>query len=84
MYPILRSGDFVLVNRLAYLYSAPKIGDIVAARDPRDGKIIIKRVIKIENTKYHVEGDNRTASTDSRDFGLIDKNNIIGKVIFVL
>jgi len=82
MFPALKAGSNVLVCK--YFFSKPKIGDIVAARDPRDGKIIIKRVIKIENTKYHVEGDNRTASTDSRDFGLIDKNNIIGKVIFVL
>lgn len=54
------------------------------ARDPRDGKTIIKRIIKIENNRYFVEGDNKAASTDSRDFGMIDKDNIIGKVVFVL
>lgn len=84
MHPVLHDEDGVLVNRVAYLFGSPKIGDIVVAREPRDGKIIIKRVIKIENSKYHIEGDNKTASTDSRDFGLIDKDDIIGKVIFVL
>lgn len=84
MYPVLRSEDRVLVNRLAYSFGSPKKGDIIAASDPLDGKTIIKRVIKIENNRYFVEGDNKKESTDSMNFGLIDKDNIIGKVIFVL
>lgn len=82
MFPALNAGSTVLVYK--YFFSKPKTGDIVAVRDPRDGKTIIKRITKIENNRYFVEGDNKIASTDSRDFGLIDKDNIIGKVVFVL
>jgi nickel-type superoxide dismutase maturation protease len=82
MYPTLKTGSNVLVFK--YFFSKPKIGDIITARDPKDGKTIIKRIIKIENKKYFVQGDNKEASTDSRKFGLLDKNDIIGKVIFVL
>src|SRR6266700_6075926 len=44
MLPTFKSGDTVVVNRLAYLFSNPKIGDIVACKDPRDGKTLIKRI----------------------------------------
>jgi len=82
MYPSLNAGNMVLV--CGYFFSKPRIGDIIAVRDPRDEKTIIKRISKIENRQYFVEGDNKAASTDSRDFGMIDKDNIIGKVVFVL
>ena len=78
MSPTLEPEDIVLVNR----FSTPKLGDIVAAKDPRDGKILIKRVSKIKNNKYFVTGDNKKKSTDSRTFGWIKKKDIIGKVIF--
>lgn len=82
MSPTLRAGTNVLVYK--YFFTKPKIRDIISARDPYDRKILIKRIVKIENNRYFVQGDNRAESTDSRDFGSLDKNNIIGKVIFVL
>lgn len=82
MFPILKGGSSVLVCK--YFFYKPSIGDIIAASDPRDGKTIIKRIIKMENKRYFVQGDNKAASTDSRNFGLLDKDDIIGKVIFVL
>lgn len=86
MSPALQSGQIVLVNRLPYLFSKPKLSDIVALKDPRDGKILIKRISKIDSAKqslrYFVLGDNKKHSTDSRHFGWIRKKDIIGKVIF--
>jgi nickel-type superoxide dismutase maturation protease len=81
MLPAMKAGDSVLVNRMAYWFRHPKINDIVALRDPRDGKVLTKRIIKIEDKGYFVQGDNKNASTDSRVFGILKKRDIIGKVI---
>jgi len=46
MEPTLVNGEVVLINRLAYTFSEPKLGDIVAFPHPRDAeKQLIKRVI---------------------------------------
>jgi nickel-type superoxide dismutase maturation protease len=81
MLPTFRDGDIVLVNRLAYLFTKPHKGDIVAVKDPRDNKVLVKRIEQIDNKRYFVVGDNKLHSTDSREFGMIGKNLIIGKVI---
>ena len=81
MSPTIREGENVLVNRLAYVFQSPKVNDIIALFDPRDGKMLIKRIIKIEEKRYFVEGDNKNSSTDSRIFGMIERREIIGKVI---
>ncbi len=80
MEPTLHDGQIVLLNKLAYFFSLPKEKDIVALRDPRDKKILIKRIIKKEKNKFFVQGDNKAESTDSRKFGMIGKNDILGKV----
>jgi signal peptidase I len=43
MLPGLRSGDLVLVDRLAYQATEPKRGEVVVARDRDD--LIVKRVV---------------------------------------
>ncbi len=84
MSPTIQSGQIVLANRLSYLLKLPAIQDVVALKDPRDGKILIKRIVKIKNKKYFVMGDNKSESTDSRAFGWITKKDIIGKVVHQL
>lgn len=83
MSPTLKPGQVVLVNRLAYLFHKPQREDIVAVKDPRDKKVLIKRITKISNDKYFIQGDNKKYSTDSRVFGMIRKQNILGKVIYL-
>ena len=80
MSPAVSVGDVVLVNRLAYLFKKPLKGHIVALLDPRDGRILIKRITRIEGSSYFVQGDNKNSSTDSRVFGMIKKQEIVGKV----
>lgn len=82
MVPAFKEGDAVLINRLSYLLSKPRIGDIVVLKKER---YIIKRIAKInpsaDGDKFFVVGDNKKESTDSRSFGWISKREIAGKVI---
>lgn len=81
MSPTLHQGSVVLVNRLAYLWREPTIGEVVAIQDPRDGKVLIKRIANIEKEEVFVVGDNTLHSTDSRKFGMIGRQQLIGKVV---
>jgi signal peptidase I len=64
MQPTLHAGEFVLVNKLAYKFGHPQIGDIIVFPYPRDPKEkYIKRVIgrpgdevKISGGKVYVNG----------------------------
>lgn len=79
MLPTLKPGQDVLVFNWAYLFSQPKIGDMVVIK--HDGRKMIKRVQNISDQELFVEGDNKKESTDSRNFGPIDKSEIVGKVV---
>ena len=130
MYPTLKTGEFILTNKLSLRFSDLKRGDIVVFKYPRNEKLdYIKRIIALpnetieiknnkvyifnkehpegfvldesylpENTKttgrlsiqegqkyttgpdeYVVFGDNREQSSDSREWGFVKKDLIIGK-----
>lgn len=84
MQPTIKDGTAVLINRLAYLFKKPKIGDIVVLKRQ---KYIIKRIAAInpsaDGEQVFVIGDNKKESNDSRHFGWIGKDNILGKVIYI-
>ena len=82
MEPRFYNGDKLLVSKSFYKLRKAKVGDSVVIKDPRDGRLILKRIESIEGKKYFVRGDNVEWSTDSREFGAISKKSIIGKVIF--
>ena len=46
------------------------------------GNDLVKRVVKVEDDQVYVEGDNKQASTDSRDFGAINLDQVTGKVVY--
>ena len=52
MSPAIGNGQIIFVSRLAYLFYNPHKSDIIALHDPRDGKILIKRITKINKKKY--------------------------------
>jgi nickel-type superoxide dismutase maturation protease len=81
MLPLFKSGETVLVVRFTFFFFRPKLQDIVIAKDPRDGKFLLKRITAIEKEKFFLSGDNKSASTDSREFGMIDRSGLIGKII---
>jgi len=120
MAPTLEDQDRLIVNKLAYEFSDPHIGDVVTFYYPPDpSRMFVKRVIATEGDTVQivngrvlvdnlplrddyvmpayrdhdnwgprvigqgydfVMGDHRNNSSDSRDWGLVPKKYIIGKV----
>lgn len=80
MLPTLTNGQDVISFNWAYLGTKPKVGDVVVIEV--DGREIIKRVVEVNGKQVLVEGDNKDESTDSRNFGPVDMDKIIGKVVY--
>ncbi len=80
MLPTLKPGQDILSFNWAYIGRKPSPGEIIVLNF--QGKDLVKRVVKVENDQVFVEGDNKEGSTDSRDFGAIDLDQIVGKVIY--
>ena len=77
----LKEGDLITYKKLNLKNIDLNIGDIVVASHPKiKNKLIIKRIHRVYQNKFDLRGDNFLSSTDSREFGLIDLNLIIGKV----
>lgn len=75
----IEEGDFVLVNRMSYLFSSPRVGHVVVLKDPQDSsRYILKRITAVQGSFLWVEGDNKKESIDSRDFGWVDKKALLG------
>ena len=71
-----------LLNKLAYIFGIPSKGDVIVFNHPKEkNRFLIKRITLVNNSdEYFVIGDNKNFSQDSRHFGPIKKNLIIGKV----
>ena len=82
MAPLLVDGDVVLVDDRAYASRSPQIGDVVVARHPYQRDLqIIKRVADLPGEKQaFLQSDNPTEGTDSRSFGAIPYDRIVGQV----
>jgi len=81
MEPSFMAGDRLFVSRMAYKFMKPRVGDVIVLNDPRDGRRVLKRILRVAGEKYFVIGDNSAQSTDSRKFGAISEGAILGKVI---
>ena len=79
MVPRLKAGDLIFLQKTQKL----KVGQIAIAQRPdRPNLLVIKRVKAVTKNGYWLEGDNQSESDDSRIFGEVDKNLILGKFIF--
>ena len=83
MQPAIRDRQLCLVNCWIYLFREPAIGDIAVFRHPQNPeKLICKRISEIRNNRYILRGDNPNDSLDSRDFGEIPRESILGRVFW--
>jgi signal peptidase I len=80
--PDYRDGDFVLVSKIPYLFYEIKQGDIIAFRHKEYGTMI-KKVEDVAPSvgEIHVIGTHEN-SVDSRRFGPITSDDMLGKVIW--
>ena len=79
MAPTIKKGDYVIYR--AYKKSDINLptGSIVIAEHPLIKKhLIIKRLYLQEEKGVKLIGDNHEESNDSRHFGFINYNNLIG------
>jgi signal peptidase I len=92
MLPAIRPGTVLLVLKPAYglrlpgvgnyiiRWASPKGGDIVVFYTPL-GEIAVKRCGEIWGDDFYALGDNSLQSYDSRSYGPVPSDNIIGKVL---
>lgn len=78
MIPTLAPGERLLVR----LDGPIVLGDIVVFN--REQQFDIKRILRIEADGIFVQGDNDLVSTDSRTYGLIPHENVIGVATYRL
>ena len=136
MTPTILNDDLILVNKMSFLSSGPKRGDVIVftpPKEPADSEEYIKRVIglpgewvdydrdtetvyingmpmleesnlpnsdysqefppppseshkrgnRLDVNQYYVLGDNRDSSKDSRYFGAINREDIIGEAFII-
>jgi len=93
MEPAIHSGSVLVVNRLQYglrlpgqpdyvmRWAAPKQGEMVVFYAP-SGEIVVKRCgILVGEGEFIAWGDNSLQSYDSRSYGPVSADAIIGKVL---
>ncbi|WP_338107183.1 nickel-type superoxide dismutase maturation protease [Prochlorococcus marinus] len=81
MLPTLKNGDLIIYK--PYKYRKDKIiqGSLVVVQHPiHKETLIIKRVSKISSSHIEILGDNKKESIDSRQFGQINKLQVLGIV----
>lgn len=96
MEPTFENGDYLIIDELSYHFRQPKKNEVIVFRYPLDpSKFFIKRIIGLPGetiesneqkiilgpNEYFVEGDNRPASSDSRVWGAVPENLVIGRVL---
>jgi nickel-type superoxide dismutase maturation protease len=79
MRPALEPGDRLLV----WQWASVQPGDLVVLREPdRHLTFAVKRVARLAPTGWIVHADNPNVSRDSREYGPVPRQLIVGRVIY--
>lgn len=79
MAPTLLPGDQLLVRRGGRV----RAGDLVVVRRPdRPHLLVVKRVARATGGRWWLAGDNAAASDDSRVFGPVVTDDLVGRVVW--
>jgi nickel-type superoxide dismutase maturation protease len=84
MLPTLSHGQIVLVDRRRYAHHAPRPGEVVVLLHPNRELILVKRVVRSDESGVWVEGDNPPESEDSRHFGAVPRSACLARVECIL
>ena len=83
MEPALFDGDWLLVDSDAYRDRAPRVGEVVVARDPRQSdRMIVKRVVGLAGRSLQVGGDHPAHGDDAAAIGLLGQEDVMGRPWF--
>lgn len=80
MTPTLRDGDVVFFRNYLNGESLLKLSQIVIFNHPINKMKIIKRIKVVSNNGIEVFGDNINFSDDSKKFGFVKNEEVIGIV----
>jgi signal peptidase I len=92
MFPSIKPGTILLISKVNYgfrkplargyllRWAGPKPGEIVVFYTPL-GEIAVKRCGDVSGGFFYALGDNILQSYDSRSYGLVPIDNIIGRVL---
>ncbi len=82
MVPTLLAGEFVLVDERR----PPSVGDVVVARHPNDDDLLVVKRLTARNPdgRLTLSSDDPAAGTDSRAWGPIEADRVVGVVTVVL
>ena len=93
MEPTIRSGSVLVVNRLRYglrlpgrgghlvRWASPAEGDVVVFFAPSGGLAVKRAAGPAEDGFFTAKGDNPSLSRDSRCFGPVSVDAVIGRVL---
>lgn len=76
MLPTFFAGQVVAIKQTQQL----QVGDVVMIK--HGGLEKIKRIARMDTARVYLLGDNPNASTDSRTFGWLGRESVVGKVVW--
>ena len=76
--PFLKDGELIYFKKYRNSTSTLKVDQIVLFYHPINNQKQIKRITQVKKNCIEVIGDNKEFSKDSRSYGLVQKEKIIG------